>query len=37
MPARIRLAGDYLAHAGIEAAVQAGERAAEELHRLLAS
>lgn len=31
MPARVRLAGDFLTHSGIEAAVLAGERAAADL------
>jgi oxygen-dependent protoporphyrinogen oxidase len=31
MPARVVLAGDYFAHAGVEAAVLSGERAAERL------
>jgi oxygen-dependent protoporphyrinogen oxidase len=37
MPARIRLAGDYFAHAGIEAAVLAGQRAAADADRALVS
>lgn len=32
MPARIRLAGDFLTHSGIEGALLAGERAAADLH-----
>ncbi|MBI3216016.1 MAG: FAD-dependent oxidoreductase [Mycobacterium sp.] len=31
MPARLRLAGDFLTHSGIEAALLAGERAADDL------
>ncbi|MBA0126848.1 FAD-dependent oxidoreductase [Haloechinothrix sp. YIM 98757] len=31
MPSRIRLAGDYLSHSGIEAALLSGERAARDL------
>jgi oxygen-dependent protoporphyrinogen oxidase len=31
-PSRVRLAGDYLSHAMIEAAIRSGERAARELH-----
>ncbi len=34
MPRRIQLAGDYLAHLGVESAVHSGERAAIELSRL---
>jgi oxygen-dependent protoporphyrinogen oxidase len=34
MPARVRLAGDYLSHATIEGAVVTGEAAAAELHAL---
>ncbi len=34
MPARIRLAGDYLSHATIEGAVRSGERAAAEVHAM---
>src|SRR5207244_11855682 len=37
MPARVRLAGDYFAHAGIEAAVRAGQRAAADADRALVS
>jgi oxygen-dependent protoporphyrinogen oxidase len=34
MPARVRLAGDFLTHSGIEAAILAGERAAMDLHAI---
>ena len=37
MPARVRLAGEYFAHAGIEAAVLAGQRAAANADRALVS
>lgn len=35
MPARVRLAGDFLTHSGIEAALLAGERAAEDVQSAL--
>lgn len=31
MPQRIRLAGDFLTHSGIEGALRSGERAADDL------
>ena len=37
LPPRILLAGDYLAHLGVETAVVTGERAARDLHNTLTS
>ena len=34
MPSRLQLAGEYLAHLGVESAVQSGEQAAIEMSRL---